>query len=165
MIRRYDFGRPIDTGAVVRQLPVRTGELPYFTVETEEAQMRFTCALVPYQGQWQQALLHRHAAVLNQPLPFVVETYHEGCLPGEMCGLRVSGSSSVRIGAVKEAEDGRGLVIRLAETAGEAAAIQLEFPPAGRSETISLGPFEIQTLYVPHDPAQPCRTMLLTELE
>lgn len=45
MIRRYDFGRPIDTGAVVRQLPVRTGELPYFTVTEEDGVVRFTCAL------------------------------------------------------------------------------------------------------------------------
>jgi len=32
MIRRYDFGHPYDTGAVVCQVPVCTGEIPHFTV-------------------------------------------------------------------------------------------------------------------------------------
>ena len=45
MIRRYDFGSPVDTGAVVRQLPVRTGELPYFSVTVEGEQVRFACPL------------------------------------------------------------------------------------------------------------------------
>ena len=130
----------------------------------DQGEMHFRCALVPYQGQWQQAMLHRCAAVLNQPLPFVVETYHAGRLPGELCGLRVD-HPAVQVGAIKEAEDGAGIVIRLAETSGKAVSAVLEMPLAGRNEPISLAPFEIQTLYVPNELSKPCQTMLLTELE
>lgn len=45
MIRRYDFGTPIHTGAVVRQLPVESNPVPFFAVETKEGQVSFTIAL------------------------------------------------------------------------------------------------------------------------
>ncbi|MBQ7848548.1 MAG: alpha-glucosidase [Clostridia bacterium] len=45
MIRRYDFGQPYETGAVVRQLPVCTEPMPHFTVRQEGAHVRFSVPL------------------------------------------------------------------------------------------------------------------------
>ncbi len=47
MIHRHDFGSPLDTGAVVRQLPVSGGELPYFTVSRQQGALRFALSLDP----------------------------------------------------------------------------------------------------------------------
>ena len=45
MIRRYDFGQPYDTGAVVRQVPVCSEAMPHFTVCQEGARVRFSVPL------------------------------------------------------------------------------------------------------------------------
>ena len=41
MIRRYDFGHPYDTGAVVRQIPASTDSMPRFQVEQGEGSVTF----------------------------------------------------------------------------------------------------------------------------
>lgn len=45
MIRRYDFGSPINTGAVVRSLPAQCAPVPYFTTKVEEGRVSFTIGL------------------------------------------------------------------------------------------------------------------------
>ncbi len=45
MIHRYDFGVPIDTGAVVRALPISGGALPYFTVSRENQKLSFSLTM------------------------------------------------------------------------------------------------------------------------
>lgn len=47
MIRRYEFGQPIDTGAVVRQLPAETAAMPYFTVKVQGDTVSFSTPLQP----------------------------------------------------------------------------------------------------------------------
>lgn len=45
MIRRYSFGTPYDTGAVMEQLPVESGKLPYFGLRTEGDRVTFRIAM------------------------------------------------------------------------------------------------------------------------
>jgi len=45
MIRRYDFGQPYDTGAVVRQLPLSTDPVPHFAVRLEGSRVVFSTPL------------------------------------------------------------------------------------------------------------------------
>ena len=45
MISRFDFGSPLDTGAVVRQLPVSGGHMPYFAFSRKDHALSFTIAL------------------------------------------------------------------------------------------------------------------------
>ena len=45
MIRRYDFGHPYDTGAVVQQLPVSGDPVPHFAVRQNGAKVVFTTSL------------------------------------------------------------------------------------------------------------------------
>ena len=42
MIRRYDFGSPIHTGAVVRELPVENAAVPFFATEVKAGKVSFT---------------------------------------------------------------------------------------------------------------------------
>ncbi len=123
----------------------------------------FRYALCPYEGGWQTAGLNRRAALLNRPLPRVVETYHEGPLSGEYSGLSIS-DPAVDVSVVKRAEDDHGWVIRLSETTGAPCAATLNAAFAGRIIPVALNPFQLKTLYLPDDPAQPVREILLTEL-
>ena len=45
MMKRYDFGHPLDTGAVVKTLPVEKGALPHFAVRHEDGKVSFACEL------------------------------------------------------------------------------------------------------------------------
>ena len=47
MIRRYSFGSPIPTDAVVRTLPAESGDVPFFTVLREDERVSFTLSLSP----------------------------------------------------------------------------------------------------------------------
>ena len=48
MIRRYTFGTPLSTSAVVQDLPAETGSLPFFTTEKGEGgSLSFTLSLHP----------------------------------------------------------------------------------------------------------------------
>ena len=45
MVKRYDFGQPIDTGAVVRPLPAQQGDMPRFAVNRDGETISFSCDL------------------------------------------------------------------------------------------------------------------------
>ena len=45
MIRRYDFGAPVNTRAVVRELPVAQGDVPFFTVARQDGSVSFALTL------------------------------------------------------------------------------------------------------------------------
>ena len=47
MIRRYSFGSPVPTDAVVRTLPAESGDVPFFTVLREDEHVSFTLSLSP----------------------------------------------------------------------------------------------------------------------
>lgn len=123
----------------------------------------FRYALCPYGNGWQTAALNRRAALLNRPLPRVVETYHEGPLPGEYSGLSIS-DPSVDVSVIKRSEDDLGWVIRLSETTGQPRTAHISAAFASREMDAALSPFQLKTLYLPDDPAQSFSECLLTEL-
>jgi alpha-mannosidase len=125
---------------------------------------RFRYALVPYGGSWKDAKLSRRAAVLNRPLTAIAETYHTGALGSEMQGISI-GSDSVNLGAIKRSEDGKGIILRLAESAGRAQTTRVDFALAGRMLDLAFVPYEIKTVYVPDDPAADVREVRITEIE
>jgi len=137
----------------------RDGSCEFMDME----ELRLNCALVPFEGGWCGAVLNRRAAVLNRPLTHVVETYHEGPLGGEYRGIEID-NPCVGLGAVKRAEDGSGLVLRLNETAGRWNRAEIDIPLAGRRLSLTFHPFELKTILLPDDPARPPREILLTEL-
>lgn len=130
----------------------------------DQGEQRFNYVLVPYSGNWRNAHLNRRAAVLNCPLPSIAETYHEGPLNGEFCGIEVS-SDSVTVGALKRAENGKGHVLRIAESIGQKQTVTVDLKLLNRKWTLDLGAWEIRTVYLPDDPAQSPQNILLTELD
>ena len=130
----------------------------------DQGELAFSYEIVPYMGAWQDARLSRRAALLNQTLVHVVETYHEGPLGGEYRGLSID-VPNVDVGAFKRAEDGNGYILRVCETVGRPVRTHIDIPLLARKLEVELGAFEIRTLYVTDDAAQRVRAVLLTELE
>ena len=129
----------------------------------DQGELFFNYEIVPFAGSWRDAGLNRRAALLNQPMTHVVETYHEGPLSGEFCGLSID-APNVDIGAFKRAEDDAGYVLRLCETVGRKVSAKVESALLGRKFEIEMDPFEIRTIYLPDDAAQELREVLITEM-
>ena len=72
----------------------------------------FEYALLPHGGDWREAALHHEAHAFNAPLKALVTSVHEGPLPAEQSFASVEPASLV-ISAVKLAEAGDGLILRL----------------------------------------------------
>jgi len=121
-------------------------------------QHRFTYALLPHAGDLHESPVLAHAAMLNQGI---------FALPGSDCRgvafpIRLDGDGA-ELAVLKRAEDGDDLIVRVVETRGDRAQVNLRGPagvdfipcdllerptgPAcGRSDaTIALGPFAIRT--------------------
>ena len=122
---------------------------------------RFMLALAPHRGDWADAGLARPAIELNRPPTVLLESYHEGPLP-------VAGSYALLepdhlvLGALKLAEDGDDVVVRIVETAGRAGHARLSLPGLRRELAFEIGPFEIRTFRVPIEAdGEPIETDLL----
>jgi alpha-mannosidase len=129
----------------------------------------FTYSLLPHAGSWREAGTVRAAYELNCPLTAVRATRHRGELPARraMVTLEAHGNG-VHLGALKPAEDGRDVVVRLIEQHGGRcrAAVTFDQPlrqvqecdllerPLRRlrrrkhSFTTPLAPFEIRSFLV-----------------
>ena len=100
--------------------------------------------------------------MFNRPLVRIVETYHEGELPGSFEGLRVE-RDNISIGCVKRAEDGGAYVLRAAETMGLETDTVIRAGMFKRDIPLHFGPMEIKTVIIPDDGEMPVRESLITE--
>jgi len=100
-------------GQVMRLTLLKSGNNPNPHADREEH--RFTYALLPHQGTWRQADTVRQAYSLNVPLiaRFLGQS-QPGSLPAQSSLFKVD-ADHVVLETVKQAEDGRGLVVRLYE--------------------------------------------------
>ena len=76
--------------------------------------------------------------------------FHRTLLPDRR-SFATDGGGRVMITALKEAEDGHGLVVRAVETLGEPADARFEVPVAGRVIEAAFGPGQIRTFLLPDD--------------
>ncbi|WP_245971690.1 glycoside hydrolase family 38 C-terminal domain-containing protein, partial [Calidithermus terrae] len=100
-------------------------------------------ALLPHAGDWRAAGVTRHAQDFNSPLPFVREYVHAGEAPPRHSFVRLEDPQALHLTALKRAEDGEGLVLRLFEPHGRAARTRLE--AFGQAFTVEAGPHQIKT--------------------
>ncbi len=121
----------------------------------DEGQQSFTYALMPHAGDWSTTGVREEAEDLNQPL-----------LVGAASGLAATVVSPVKtigidaaLSALKPAEDGRGLILRVYEPAGRRGAFAVGAPEGwaiegplnileeelDRGPDADLSPFEIRT--------------------
>lgn len=129
----------------------------------DQGEQEFNYILKPYTGSWKDQAIHRDAALLNSPLTAIMESYHAGELAPEYCGLSLD-CEAVEIGAVKEAEDGNGVIVRIVERSGNTQCVHMNFTALNRTAELRLTPFEIRTLLIPYDPEQAVRDVLITEV-
>ena len=130
----------------------------------DQGEMIFRYVLVPYAGSWREADLHQHAALLHQSLPSVVETYHEGPLPPNYCGIQLD-ADNIRVGALKRSENGKGYIVRLVESTGKTGKVKVNFVLLNRSLDLSFGAYEIKSLFIPCDAEENVQEVLLTEID
>ncbi|HEX4811404.1 MAG TPA: glycoside hydrolase family 38 C-terminal domain-containing protein [Nonomuraea sp.] len=117
----------------------------------DQGVQRFTYLLVPHAGDWRATRPARRAALLGSPVRAMLESFHDGPLPGAR-GFVDDGGGQVMVTAVKLHEDApRDLVVRAVETTGAAAVATLDVPLAGVRLTADFGPSQIRTFRIPLD--------------
>jgi alpha-mannosidase len=113
---------------------------------------RFTLGLLPHRGGWADVAATREALVINQRPTVLLESFHDGPLAQTGSYLAVE-PEHVVAGALKLAEDGDDLVVRVVETAGRAAPARIRLPAWDRTVAFDIRPFEIRTFRIPRDPS------------
>ena len=121
----------------------------------DEGAHAFTYALAPHAGDWHEGGVREEADDLNQPL---LAVFARGLAPSVHTPLLVSGIAAA-LSALKPAENGDGLVLRVYEPAGargpfafappqgwrDAGPVNLLEEPAPSDNRQSLAPFEIRS--------------------
>jgi alpha-mannosidase len=98
-------------------------------------------------GDHHALCLHRRAAELACPAHYAVDAAHPGSEPWERTLLSVA-PEALAVTAVKAAEEGEGVVVRLQEMAGVPARAHLRLPALGIDWAGPIGPYELLTLKI-----------------
>lgn len=118
----------------------------------DDGRQKVLMALLPHTGTWKDSNIMHIAQETNiRPLA-LFETYHKGILPLENSFVSVS-DASVVISALKQAQDGDGLILRAYETHKKAVDVTIDLPFIQRTLTLHFNPCEIRTFKLPYDPA------------
>jgi alpha-mannosidase len=125
---RYGFST---FGSMMSLSLIRGTTAPDPRADLGEHRLRY--ALFPHDGDWREAETVREAACFNRPL-----LWSAGA-PSEILSrpLVSAEPANVVIDTIKPAEDGKGFVIRLYESAGSATKARLAFGVPVRSITLS----------------------------
>lgn len=127
----------------------------------------FTYSILPHSGGWQQGQTVQQAYLLNNPLQARVKQERGGNGAAAYSFVR-SSASSVLVEAIKQAESGKGYILRLYEYQNTRAKTRLTFPRPvqaaaecdlleretgpvavnGQTLELSFHPYEIKTLRV-----------------
>jgi alpha-mannosidase len=107
----------------------------------------FRMLLVPHTGTWREASVPRMAEEFTSPTPIIFQGIHPGRRAEAASFFSLTGSD-VGLGAIKKAETGDDLIVRLFETDGHATTAALNMQFSGRRWSGHLGPYEIKTLRV-----------------
>ncbi len=103
--------------------------------------------LVRGKGAYNAMELDRLADEMQTPAEYVMDSAHEGTEPWERSFFRVS-PGTVAVTAIKRAEQGEGIIMRLQEGAGQATEASVESPLLGINYRSQIKPWEIKTLMV-----------------
>ena len=121
----------------------------------DEGEQRFTYALMPHAGMWHEGGVREEAEDLNQPLLVAAA---RGLAAATRTPLGCDGLAA-GLGALKVAEDGDGLILRVYEPAGARGPFPLRLPegwrdagsvdlleePSAPQTDGALGPFEVRS--------------------
>jgi alpha-mannosidase len=103
--------------------------------------------LAPHAGAWQDAGIVRSAEQMMAPPVVIYQGIHRGTRPLSDSFLSVD-SPNVIISAIKQAEDGSDLIVRMYESTGRATTAHVDLKFAHTKWTGEFKPFEIKTLRI-----------------
>lgn len=121
-------------------------------VVTDQGVQRFTYALLPHGGDFRQGRVPQRAAVMNQPPLRITETYHTGPLPA-VYSAGPALPDGLELTALKQAEDGDGIIARIQEIHGAAFAGELTL--LGASFSVRFAPLQVQSFRIRGNAAEP----------
>jgi alpha-mannosidase len=118
--------------------------------------------ILPHEGDFRESSIMQVAQVINQSPICVIETYHKGTYPQKMSFLQ-SVEKGIMVRAVKNSEDGLGIILRFMETDGREREREIDFSLMEREFPLVFSPYEIKTIYIPFDRKEEIREVTLTE--
>jgi alpha-mannosidase len=104
--------------------------------EADRGHHQFTYSLYPHSGDWRQALTVRRGYEFNYQLRAQQVDAHDGALPAKHSFVGVIGDNVV-LTAVKKAEDGDALLLRIYEWAGKTADVRIQLPEGATSASLT----------------------------
>lgn len=113
----------------------------------DQGQQEFTYWLLPHRGTWRDAAVPRIAHEKNAPLLSRFTQPYAGGLPS-IWSFAESGDPAVELSALKLAEDGSGLIVRLHEMYGEDRKTVMKFPLWNCHLRVPLRHNEVKTLKI-----------------
>jgi len=102
------------------------------------------------------------AREFNMPLSHILENKHKGFLPLNFVGLE-NVPENVNLSAIKESEDGTGLIVRIHESQGVCTKVSINGNMLPKTLETELKPFEVKTMFLPKN--GDWREVLMSELE
>ncbi len=163
LLNQSRYGHDVQKGGTMRLSLLRSPTAPARSDDGGNHLVPY--ALLPHLGSWRDGAVQRRAEEYNVPPIAVPAPPHGGALPPQTSFFKVT-PASVALTAVKRAESGDGLVLRLVETEGRAVSAELfshwflrgafetnllernEKPLATEGDLLTLDftPFEIKTV-------------------
>lgn len=123
----------------------RDGEMEFL----DKGQQEFTYEIVPHTEKINGELF-RMSEILNNPLQTHQETHHDGVLPQTYSALSVD-CDNIVVTAVKPAEDGNGVIMRIVETDGRETQATVDFGAMNVKFTMQWKSQEIKTVRIYRD--------------
>lgn len=123
----------------------RDGEMEFL----DKGQQEFTYEIVPHKKKMNSELF-RMSEVLNNPLQTHQETHHDGNLPQIFSALEVD-RENIIVTAIKQAEDGNGIIMRIVETDGKPTDATVDFSALNIKFSMSWAQQEIKTVRISSD--------------
>jgi alpha-mannosidase len=121
-------------GNLLRLTLLRSAKWP--DPEADMGHQDFAYALYPHAGTWKEAMTVRHGYEYNYPLTAEATTTHGGALPASHSFASVA-PENVVLTAVKKAEDAKGLIFRVYESAGKDSTVEFHVPPGATGATVT----------------------------
>jgi alpha-mannosidase len=104
--------------------------------DADQGRQVFDYAVYPHTGTWKTANTVAHGWEFNYKLRAMQVEPHEGALPPTHSFVSLDGTHVV-LTALKKAEDGKALIARFYEWAGESDNVTLTLPPGTTSATLT----------------------------
>lgn len=129
---------------------------------TDQGEHDFKYTILPFEGEGWSAVT-KEARLLNMPPFLLPENNHKGTLPLTLTGMTVS-ADNVIIGAWKQSEDGKGMILRAYETDGKETPVTIDGPMLPVPLNTTFKPFSIQTYYLENGTSE-WKEVMLTEYD